>query len=178
MSVPLLRWDVGPSYDVVFSTRIGGVSRGPFASLNLGRKLGDDVSLVDENRRRLCEAVGADHEQLALGFQYHSAVVNRAQAGVRGIPGDGLWTDEPGVPMLKLGADCLPVALARANGERPAVGVLHAGRIGVLAGVLEAGVHALGGSVAAAIGPAIGPCCYEVGEDVAAPYRARFGRDV
>ncbi|MGH3047096.1 MAG: polyphenol oxidase family protein, partial [Gaiellaceae bacterium] len=80
--------------------------------------------------------------------------------------------------MVLLTADCLPVALARANG-RPGLAVLHVGWKGLLAGIAGAGVEALGGGpLAAAIGPGIGPCCYEVGEEVAAPYRERFGGDV
>ena len=79
--------------------------------------------------------------------------------------------------MLKLTADCLPIALARQNGE-PALALLHAGRLGLLEGIVEAGVAALGEArLAAAVGPGIGPCCYEVGDDIADTYRARFGRD-
>jgi hypothetical protein len=101
--------------------------------------------------------------------------VHRAQAGLRGAQrGDGLWTDEPGVPMLVLAADCLPVALVRTEG-RPAAAVVHAGRIGILAGALSSAARTLGGRLAAAIGPAAGPCCYEVGPEVADPYRRRFG---
>jgi YfiH family protein len=177
--VTYLTWDAPGPYAVVFTTRVGGVSEGPFASLNLGRRTGDDVERVDENRRRACAQVGGDAERLALNYQVHSPLVHRAQAGVRGVHGDGLWTDEPDVPVLAMSADCLPVALVRANGAAPAVCVVHAGRIGVLDGVLEAGVDALGGgTVAAAIGPAIGPCCYEVGEEVAGPYRERFGAGI
>ena len=69
MSVPLLRWDVPGPYEVVFTTRDGGVSEGPFESLNLGRRTGDEVERVDENRRRLCAEVGADEQDLTLGFQ-------------------------------------------------------------------------------------------------------------
>jgi hypothetical protein len=174
----LFRWDAPGPYDVVFSTRLGGVSDGPYASLNLGRKTGDHPERVDDNRRRLCAAVGADIERLALNFQVHSAGVNRAVAGERGVVGDGLWTDELGLPVLALTADCVPIALVRTDGEGPAIGVLHAGRVGLLAGVVAAGVSAVGGRLAAAIGPAIGPCCYEVGEEVAGSYRARFGADV
>jgi copper oxidase (laccase) domain-containing protein len=77
--------------------------------------------------------------------------------------------------MLKLTADCLPVALARQTGN-PGLALLHAGRLGLLEGVLEAGVATLGGRrLAAAVGPGIGPCCYEVGEEIADAYRARFG---
>jgi hypothetical protein len=81
--------------------------------------------------------------------------------------------------MLALAADCLPIALARANGGTPALGVLHAGWRGLLGGIASAGVQALGGGfVSAMVGPGIGPCCYEVGEEVATPFRERFGQDV
>jgi YfiH family protein len=175
----VIRWDAHGPYEVAFTTRLGGVSEGPYASLNLGRKTGDDVERVDENRRRACAELDADAEKLALNYQVHSTLVHRAQQGERGgSHGDGLWTDEPGLPVLALAADCLPIALVRANGAAPAVCVLHGGRIGLLAGIVESGVAALGGDLAAALGPSIGPCCYEVGEEVAAPYRARFGAGI
>jgi purine-nucleoside/S-methyl-5'-thioadenosine phosphorylase / adenosine deaminase len=175
MSVPLLWWDAPRPYQVAFSTRHGGVSEGPYESLNLGVLTRDGPENAHENRRRLCAAIGAEPEHLAMNRQVHAATVNRAVAGERGREGDGLWTDEPGVPMLKLTADCLPVALARRNGA-PALALLHAGRLGLLEGILEAGLAALGGKhVAAAVGPGIGPCCYEVGADIADAYRARFG---
>jgi hypothetical protein len=175
MSVPVLRWEVDGPYDVVFSTRVGGVSEGPFESLNLGRRTGDEVERVDENRRRLCAEVDASDDALTLGFQTHSTVVNRAQAGSRGVPGDGLWTDEPGIPMLALGADCVLLAMARTNGAEPALAVLHAGWRGLIDGAVETAAQAMGDGFAAVVGPAIGPCCYEVGEEVAAPFRERFG---
>jgi polyphenol oxidase len=171
--VSVFKWDV-PGYRVVFSTRLGGVSAGRFASLNLGRRSGDDVELVDENRRRLCAEIGADPERLTVNYQTHSAVVRRAAAAERGEPGDGLWTAEPGVPMLVLTADCVPVALARR--DEVALGVLHVGWRGLLAGIVESGVRAVGGRVAAAVGPAIGPCCYDVGPEVAARFDADLVR--
>ena len=174
-----VRWDAPGPYEVVFTTRVGGVSNGPYASLNLGRKTGDDVERVDENRRRACAEIGADAARLALNYQVHSAVVHRARPGARGDPGDGLWTDEPDLPILAMSADCLPIAVARANGAAPAVAVVHVGWRGLLGGVVESAVAALGsGELAAAIGPAIGPCCYEVRDDVAGPFRARFGRGI
>jgi purine-nucleoside/S-methyl-5'-thioadenosine phosphorylase / adenosine deaminase len=176
VSVPLIHWDAPGPYEVAFSTREGGVSTGAFASLNLGLLTDDAAAKVAENRRRLCAAVGADAERLAMNRQVHAAKVNRAQAGERGREGDGLWTDEPGVPMLKVTADCLPIALARTNG-RPGLALLHAGRLGLLEGILEAGVAALGGRLAAVVGPGIGPCCYEVSDDIADAYRDRFGPD-
>jgi YfiH family protein len=177
VTVPLIRWDVRGPYVVAFSTRCGGVSEGVFESLNLGLLTEDDPLNVAENRRRLCEAVEADVDRLAMNRQVHAAVVNRAEPGERGKPGDGLWTDEPGVPMLKVTADCLPIALVRTNG-RPALALLHAGRLGLLEGIVEAGIAALGGRAVAAIGPGIGPCCYEVGPDIRAAYADRFGASV
>jgi YfiH family protein len=176
MSVVLLRWDAPGPYEVAFSTRNGGVSEGAFASLNLGLLTDDLATNVEENRRRLCDAVDADPELLAMNRQVHAAKVNRARRGERGKEGDGLWTEEPRIPMLKVTADCLPIALARTNGD-PGLALLHAGRLGLLEGIIEAGVAALGGEVAAVVGPGIGPCCYEVGEDIADAYRARFGPD-
>jgi len=174
----VIRWHLD-GYEVVFTTRVGGVSEGPYASLNLGRKSGDDVERVDENRRIACESIGADLEKLALNYQVHSDRVLRAAPRVRGEQADGLWTDEPGLPILALSADCLPIALARADRGEPAVAVLHVGWRGLLAGIVEAGARALGDrELAAAIGPGIGPCCYDVGEEVAAPFRERFGDDV
>jgi YfiH family protein len=177
VSVPLFRWDAPGAYEVAFSTRRGGVSSGPYESLNLGRLTNDLAENADENRRRLCRAVGADVSQLAMNRQVHAATVHRAVAGERGREGDGLWTDEPGVPMLKLTADCLPVAIARRSGK-PALALLHAGRLGLLDGIVEAGAETLGRNLAAVIGPGIGPCCYEVGDDIRETYRARFGGDV
>jgi YfiH family protein len=172
----MMRWSAPGPYEIVFTTRVGGVSDGPYASLNLGRKTGDDVERVDENRRIACAEIGADADALALNYQVHSTTVHRARAGARGEKGDGLWTDDARVPVLAMSADCLPLALVRADGAAPAVAVLHAGWRGLLAGVVETGVAALGGGpLAAAVGPAIGPCCYEVRDDVAVPYRARFG---
>jgi YfiH family protein len=175
----VIRWAAPGPYEVGFSTRVGGVSEGPFASLNLGRMTGDDPERVDENRRRLCAEVGVDVTRLALNRQRHSATVHRAVPGTRGVPGDGLWSDTSGDPMLALAADCATIAIARTNGERPALAVLHAGWRGLLEGIVAAGVAALGGrNLAAAVGPTIGPCCYEVGPDVAARFKTAFGADV
>jgi polyphenol oxidase len=174
MTVPLIRWDAPGPYEVAFSTRRGGVSEGAFASLNLGLLTADAPANVDENRRRLCAETGADPARLAMNRQIHATTVNRAQAGERSRDGDGLWTDEPGVPMLKVTADCLPIVLARLNGHQ-GLALLHAGRLGLLSGIVEAGVAALGHRVAAAVGPGIGPCCYEVSGEIAGAYRARFG---
>jgi YfiH family protein len=174
----MIRWVPPGPYEVVFSTRAGGVSEGPYDSLNLGRMTGDDVERVDENRRLLCAEIGTTPDRLALNRQIHSTVVHRAGPGARGEPGDGLWTEEPDLPVLAMSADCLPIALVRAGDAPPGVAVLHAGWRGLLAGIVAEGVRALGGQVHAAVGPAIGPCCYEVGPEVAEPFVAAFGPDV
>ena len=159
----MIRWDV-PGYVVAFTDRRGGVSERVYASLNLTRGTGDDPARVEENRRIACDALGLDASRLSFNRQVHSPTVHRA--GGRGEPGDGLWSDEPGQPMLAMSADCLPIAIARTEGPR-ALSLLHAGWRGLSEGVVAAGGAALGdGAKAAIVGPAIGPCCYEVGEEV------------
>ncbi len=171
----LIRWDAPGPYEVVFSTRTGGVSDGAYASLNLGFLSGDERELVQENRRRLYEAAGAHPERVSWPRQVHAADVVRA--GSRGEEADAIWTDEPGEAVMVVTADCVPVALARIGG-RPAVALAHVGWRGLLAGVVPAIVAALRSRhVAAAIGPGIGPCCYEVGEEVAGPVRKAYGTD-
>jgi hypothetical protein len=183
--VDLIHWDAPGPYRIAFSTRLGGVSEGDFSSLNLGILTEDDPARVVENRTRLCNAVDADPDGATMAWQRHGATVTRAEARGIVMPGtvydhcDGLWSDEPGRAMLLLTADCMPIALARGGDLQPAVGILHAGWRGLLAGILAAGVRAVGArGLTAAIGPSIGPCCYEVGEEVAAPFRQAFGDDV
>lgn len=170
---------------VVFTTRAGGVSRGGFASLNLGRDRDDrDVRV---NRGRLCEALGLDPGWVRMGTQVHGAEVHEArgpsEAGfvqnLRDWPdGDGLVTEVPSLALVVLGADCLPVALWRR--DRPRVGAAHAGWRGLVAGVLEATVAALGApeAIGAAIGPGIGSCCYPVSDEVRERFAERFGESV
>jgi polyphenol oxidase len=165
-------WDE-PGYVVCFTTRAGGVSEGVYASLNLTAGTGDDLSRVERNREIACERLGLDADALAFNRQVHSPTVHRARSGARGQPGDGLWTEEPELPLLAFSADCLPIALARRSGSR-GIAVLHAGWRGLCEGVVEAGVRALGGDLAAVVGPAIGPCCYEVGPEVS----SRFDPDL
>ncbi len=183
--IELVDWKAPGPYRVAFSTRLGGVSEGAFSSLNLGILTEDDPASVVENRARLCDAVGADPDGATMAWQRHGAIVARAQSRGIVMPGtvydhcDGLWSDAPGRAMLLLTADCLPIAVARTGGERPAVGILHAGWRGLLAGLVAAGVRAIGvRGLRAAIGPSIGPCCYDVGEEVAGPFRQAFGEDV
>src|SRR5438067_9174255 len=164
----MIAWNE-PGYVVAFTTRVGGVSEGVYASLNLTRGTGDAADKVEANRRIACEALGLPYARLAFNRQVHSPTVHRARPAGRGEPGDGLWTDEPELPMLAMSADCLPIAIARTTGPR-ALAVLHAGWRGLAEGVVAAGVSALSDdsaqALAAVVGPAIGPCCYEVGPEV------------
>ena len=175
--LPLIRWDAPGPYLAAFSTRVGGVSGAPFDTLNLGKLTADDPRHVAKNRARLCAEAGTEPELLCFGRQVHGPVVRRAHG--QGEPGDGLWTDDHGKPLLVFTADCLPVAVARANGDTPAIAALHVGWRGLLAGIVQTSVLELGGGpLVAVIGPGIGPCCYDVGEDVGAPFRARFGEEI
>jgi polyphenol oxidase len=184
--IPVFRWEAPGPYEVAFSTRLGGVSEGPFESLNLGILTGDQPGSVIENRRRLCEKAGADPDRATMLWQRHGAGVVEAPddhgvmtAGFDHPPGDALWTEERGLAMMLITADCLPVAVARANGNRPALAILHVGWRGLLEEIATAALERLGkGRLEAVIGPGIGPCCYEVGEEVSTPFRARFGDEV
>jgi hypothetical protein len=180
----LILWGAPGPYRVAFSTRVGGVSRGRFRSLNLGILTGDEPERVIENRYRLCEAAGADPERATMAWQQHGPRVVQARATGIVTEGavfeqcDGFWSEEPGQAMALVTADCLSVAVCRTDGE-PGLCVLHIGWRGLLAGIAQAGVDALGDSgLVAVVGPGIGPCCYEVGEEVARPFRAAFGEDV
>jgi YfiH family protein len=156
-----LRLDL-PGGSVLFTTRRGGVSDGPYASLNLGLWTDDDPERVRENRERVRREAGA--ERLAQGRQVHGTFVAVESDAVQ--EADGQVTARHGVAPMVLTADCLPVALVAPE----AVGMLHAGWRGLAGGIVGEGVAALrglgAGRVAAAIGPGAGACCYEVGDEV------------
>lgn len=186
--VPLLRWTgAPPGVSVAFTSRAGGVSEGPFCSLNLGLLTHDRAEAVAENRRRAVAAAGGDPAAATMAWQVAGVdvreVTERPAGGIFLEPGreafpksDGLVTEVPGRPLVLLAADCLPIAIARGDGRRMAV--VHAGWQGLAGGIAEAGAAAVGGSMRAAIGPGAGPCCYEVGSDVGDLLAARYGADV
>jgi hypothetical protein len=158
-----------PRATAAFSTRVGGVSDPPFDTLNLGRLTGDPE--VGENRHRLAAALGIDPYGVLMGRQVHATHIRRhdgptePSAFAQPAPGlpeaDGHATDRPGLVPLVFVADCLPVALSGTNG----VAMIHCGWRGMSTGIVERGVEEVG-ATAAAIGPSIGPCCYEVGDEV------------
>jgi YfiH family protein len=161
-----------PGGRVLFSSRHGGVSSGPFASLNLGRLTADDGANVDANRERLAAAVGLSRDRFLYGRQVHGARVRRA-TGPMGehAEEDGQATAQPELAALVFVADCLPVMLAAPGG----VAALHGGWRGLAGGIVAEGVAALcelgvEGEVTAALGPAARGCCYEVGEEVHAAF--------
>lgn len=163
-----------------FSTRLGGVSGPPFDSLNLGVLTADEPDAVVENRRRLAASLNLSPDRIAFARQVHGCELEshtathpplrrsfaatggeRVQRGLRIPEADGHVVTVPGLAGLVFVADCLPVAL---SGPRGAA-MLHCGWRGMAAGIIAAGAEAVG-ATEAAIGPAIGPCCYEVGEEV------------
>jgi YfiH family protein len=154
-----------------FSTRIGGVSAAPYDSLNVAALTADRREDVRENRHRLAAALGLDPESVLIGRQVHGAEVARhdraPERSAFADPGpelpevDGQVSARPGLVPLVMVADCLPVALAGPGG----VAMLHCGWRGLAAGIIERGAGEVA-AVAAAVGPGIGPCHYEVGDEV------------
>jgi YfiH family protein len=161
-----------PGGRALFTTRRGGTSTGPYASLNLGRWTDDDPDAVHRNGERLTDAIALPLDAVVQGRQVHGTRVARiARRPDQISDADGQATATRGLAPLVLTADCLPTALI-ADGV---VAMLHAGWRGLAGGILEEGVQAmreLGASqIAAAIGPGAGGCCYEVGDEV----RRAFG---
>jgi YfiH family protein len=174
----------GTGADVAVTTRDGGVSTGPYRSLNLGLHVGDDPALVHENRRRAAEAFGADIEGLVFVRQVHGTAVKVVGRTDRAEPdaaeeADVLVTDQRGVVLAMLVADCVPIAL-----YDPGAGIVccvHAGWRGTAAGVAGAALEAMGrlggvaGRMVAAIGPAVAREDYPVGPDVFVQLAQRCG---
>lgn len=156
---------------VAFSTRRGGVSEGAYESLNLGILTDDDPERVRENRRRLAEATGLPRERVAMGWQVHGTELREWEGQpdpaekLRRV--DGHLTRQRGLGLLVLVADCLPVALAGSE----QVAMVHCGWRGLAGGILQSAVGRFDEPPAAAIGPGIGACCYEVGEEVLEEFR-------
>jgi YfiH family protein len=175
-----------PDAVAAFSTRGGGVSGGPYSSLNLGILTEDEPANVDSNRTRLAAAVERDPAGVAMGLQVHgygievhTAPLHRSAYTQRVADlreADAQITSSRAVTPLVLVADCVPLILSTPG----AAAAVHCGWRGVAAGIVERAVEsacALAGcspaEAAAALGPGIGPCCYDVGDDVAVSFRER-----
>lgn len=163
-----------PRARVAFTTREGGVSEGPYRSLNLGILTNDDPDRVRRNRELVAESLAVDVGGIVMGRQVHGTAVldgdspatNRSDSGP--LPEvDGHTTVAPDRPLLVLVADCLPVALA----SEDRVAMVHCGWRGLAGGILDNALDHFGSPVSAAVGPGIGQCCYAVGEEVLAAFR-------
>lgn len=160
------------------STRTGGVSRDAFG-LNLSFRVGDDETSVQANRERFFGSLGVPLDRLAIPTQVHSARVVRADRPGPYPECDGLVTDARGLYLAISVADCMPVFLY--DPVREAVGAIHAGWRGSALGIVTCGLEAMASEfgsrpadLRAVIGQSAGACCYEVGEEVAGEFPARF----
>lgn len=168
-----------PGGRALFTTRRGGVSEGPYASLNLACWIGDDPDAVRRNCQIAADLVGVSVDAVVQGQQVHgSRVERRADPDGTLNEADGQATASRGLAALVLTADCLPIALIAPG----AVAMVHAGWRGLADVLLDNGVEAVrelagAGAVQAAIGPGAGGCCYEVGPEVHAAFghQARRG---
>lgn len=165
----------------VFSRR-GGVSEGPFASLNLSMSVPDERDRVYANRRQVYGLFGRDTDTVVHAHLVHGndvAAVTQAQNGSWVEHVDGLMTNEPGCVLTMNFADCAPLLIY--DPRRHAVGLAHGGWRGTAANVAGALVAAMASEfgsdptdMVAAVGPCIGPCCYEVGDDVVSAISETF----
>ncbi len=172
LSIILPDWPAPKGVRALTTTRRGGVSLPPYDSLNLGDHVGDAPEAVVENRRRLREGLKLPAEPRWL-TQIHGTYCCDAATVQTPMEADAQFADQPGVVCAVLTADCLPLLLCDAAGER--VAAVHAGWRGLLDGVIEHSVQAMGGQGGMAwLGPAIGPAAFEVGGEVRAAF---VGRD-
>jgi YfiH family protein len=165
------RWAAPAGVRAAFSLRSGGASESPWDTLNLGVHVGDDLSAVFENRRRLANALRLPSEPVWLDQVHGKDVIevderSRPEGGSR-PRADAIVTRTPGIVLAIQVADCLPVLFSSRDGR--VLGAAHAGWRGLAAGVLEATVAAMArppSDLVAWLGPAIGPAHFEVGEEV------------
>ena len=172
-------WELPTQVGARMSTRHGGVSLGPFDSLNLGDHVGDDPAAVAANRAAWAGRLeGA--RPLWMRQVHGSEVVNAVEAVQAAVSpqADGCWTAEPGIACVVQVADCLPVLVAALNGR--AVGAAHAGWRGLAAGVVERTAVAVARAAGCGLedlscwlGPCIGPRQFEVGPDVVEAFGGR-----
>ena len=173
-----------------FTTRYGGVSQGGLSSLNLGIHRGDDPQNVLENYRILGSSVGFCPEDLVFTHQTHTDIIRRVDESARGeglfrpVPGDydGLITNRPGVALIVFSADCTPVLLF--DPVKRVIAAVHAGWRGTAAGIAAKAARQMAADygsrpedIRAAIGPCIGPCCFETHADVPNAMREALGEE-
>jgi purine-nucleoside/S-methyl-5'-thioadenosine phosphorylase / adenosine deaminase len=182
--LPVYRFAALPNDGFVHavSSRLGGVSAPPYDTLNLGLLVQDDPEHVEENRRRFAAALDGSTEQLVSTRQVHGdgllVIDQHYRPGPEVVAADIQITDQPGWLLNLRYADCVPILLA--DPRRRAIAVIHAGwrgtRLKAAATAVAALVERYGcqpADIRAGIGPSIGPCCYEVGEEVASQFADR-----
>ncbi|NLG66156.1 MAG: laccase domain-containing protein [Actinobacteria bacterium] len=177
--IPCIEVTTPDPFQLVLSTRFGGVSRDGYAGLNLSYWVGDDPRLVDRNHQQLALALGLPEESITLPWQVHGTeVLELDECRRRGerVPCDGLVLRagrDRGLSAHMLSGDCLTVVMVGGS----TCALIHAGWRGLVAGIVGRGVEVMGGDEPkwVFLAPAIGPCCYEVGEDVAGCVEERFG---
>ncbi|MHB8628439.1 MAG: peptidoglycan editing factor PgeF [Aggregatilineales bacterium] len=178
------QWQTTPALIHGVFTRLGGVSAAPWASLNLGASVGDDLQAVACNAERFYSALGLDRSRACTVWQVHGAetvIATEARADHRWLAqADAILTERPGLPLSMRFADCVPVLLY--DPVHPAIGLVHAGWRGTMADVVGSALRAMTETfgtrptdVQAAIGPSIGPECYQVGPEVIEATRTAFG---
>lgn len=173
-----------------FTSRVGGVSEGIYASLNLGTNRGDDREKVRENYRRVCRALGVDMKKLVFSSQVHGDVVRPVTLADEGkgldqsvdYDADGLITNVPEISLVVFGADCLTILLS--DPVRRVIAAAHAGWRGTALGIAAKAVEAMvkdysceRKNILAAIGPGISKCCFETGGEVPEAMTTALGKD-
>ncbi|HEX7056145.1 MAG TPA: peptidoglycan editing factor PgeF [Bacilli bacterium] len=181
-----------PNLTAGFTTRLGGVGGGRFASLNCALHVGDNAADVLANRAIVARAIGMEADSWTCAEQVHGckvACVGRADKGKGRLSRasavgefDALITVEKGVLLTAFFADCVPLYFL--DPEHEAIAIAHAGWRGTAQNIVHKTVQALAAQfgsdpakLSAAIGPAIGPCCYEVGDDVVSAIAAQLGEN-
>lgn len=173
--------EAGPAPTHAFLGRTGGISPPPFDSLNLNTRVGDVSDNIASNTGLVKEVFGLRADSVVTVNQVHGdTVVVADRVDMPEEEADALITNTPGVPVGVLTADCLPILLydPRLN----AVGAVHAGRVGTLLDIASKAVAAMSSAfgskaadIRAALGPCIGPCCYEVGPEVFGEIKSALG---
>jgi len=171
-----------------FTTRLGGVSAGEAAAMNFSFARKDEPENVRENYRRICAAAGFSTDRLVVSRQVHGTSIHEVTDNEIGrgifddfinVEADGLMTSKRGVALIKHTADCVPVYILDTG--TPAIALAHAGWRGTLEGIAGVALRRMAENFGtkpadcmAAIGPSIGPCCFEVGQDIALAFESRF----
>ncbi len=187
--VPYLSFPIFENLKIVnhgFSTRLGGVSKGCCASMNISTTRGDDPAAIKENTRRIAQANGVEAERMVYTHQTHTvnvAVVREGDEGKRFMETDGMVTNVPGICLVTFYADCVPLYFV--DPVKRVIGLSHSGWRGTVRRMGKVTVEKMQetyGSnpedIIAAIGPSICQDCYEVSEDVACEFRKEFKEEV